>query len=274
MRIVVLVSQGQRNRGYGIPAEVVGAGFEAPVIETHLPVFPANRLEHKLMELSSIEGGLAAAKGADGIFLNTVGDYGLAALRSALRIPVVGGGQAGMQMAASLGERFAIVTIWPPVLRYLYEGLLREYGLSQRCVSIRHVGEEGELAALDQPENFVLDMRAGKAAILARIVGQMRAAIDEDGADTILLGCTCMAPIAKRLAAAVEVPVVDPLTAGYKTCEMLATLGLLHSPLVFRPAANTAIRTQQLAAMIEAARPLQGGIAEACELCQVADAAE
>ncbi|MBM3491717.1 MAG: hypothetical protein FJX68_14985 [Alphaproteobacteria bacterium] len=274
MRIVVLVSQGQRNRGYGVPAEVMAAGVEAPVVETHLPVFPANRLEHKLIELSTIEGGLAAAAGADGIFINTVGDYGLAGLRSALRIPVVGAGQAGMHLAASLGERFAIVTIWPRVLRYLYQGLLRDYALSERCVAIRHVGEERELAALDQPDNFVLDMRAGKEAMVARIVKEMRAAIEQDGADTILLGCTCMAPIARRLAKAVEVPVVDPLTAGYKSCEMQAALGLVHSPLVFRPAANTPQRTRQLAAMIDAARPLQGSIAEACEMCQVTEAAE
>lgn len=274
MRIVNLVSKGQRNAGYAVPAELVAAGFEVVQVETRMRTFPHDRLDHKLMELSTIEGGMAAAAGADALFINTVGDYGLDALRSGLTIPVVGAGQAGMHLAAGLGERFAIVTIWPERLRYLYEGLLRSYGLDHRCTGIRFVGADAELADLEAPDNFVTDMRSGKEHMLARIVGQMRKAIDEDGAHAILLGCTCMAPIADRLAAAVEVPVVNPLAAGYKTAELLASLRLRQSPRTYRPSDVPARRHAQLAAMVDAALPLEDASEADCAMCVVASAAE
>lgn len=267
MRIAVLVSQGQRNKGYAVPAEVIGAGVEAEVVETGMPVFPHNQLDHKLMEVSTIEGGMrAAAQGFDAVFLNTIGDYGLAALRCAVPIPVVGAGQAGMQIAAGLGKRFSIVTIWPEALRYLYEQLVADYGFADRCTGIRFVGDDGELADLDDDSNFVTEMRSGADHMLGRIAREMAAAVEDDGADTILLGCTCMAPVAGRLAALTDVPVINPLTVGYKLTEMMLALGLTQSPAAFRPSAD---RQAQFAAMVSAAAPLMQGIAADCQPCRV-----
>ena len=267
MRIAVLVSQGQRNKGYDVPAEMIGAGFTADVVETGMPVFPHNQLDHTLMQVSTIEGGLrAVAAGYDAVFLNTIGDYGLAALRSAVPVPVVGAGQAGMQIAAGLGRRFAIVTIWPEALRYLYEQLVADYGFADRCAGIRFVAEDAELASLDDDSNFVTEMRAGVDPMIGRIARAMAAAVEDDGADTILLGCTCMAPIAGRLAALTDVPVINPLNAGYKLTETMLTLGLTQSPAAFRPSAD---RQAQFQAMVAAAAPLMPGIAVDCAPCRV-----
>lgn len=273
MRIATLVNKGQRNRGYAPPPELVGAGFTNEVVETRAPVFPHTQLEHLLIQASTTEGGLAAARaGYDAIFINTFGDYGLDALRAALRIPVVGAGQATMQAAAGLGRRFSIVTIWPERLRYIYDGVLRANGMEPRCASIRHVGEEDELARLRENENFVTDMRAGKAHMLRRILAEIEAAFAEDGADVVCLGCTCMAPIAQRLADEFEAPVLDALAVGYKTTEMLLSLGLAHSPRAWRPAQP---QGEVLAAMIAAAQPLLEAQGGDCEVCIVAsDAAE
>jgi allantoin racemase len=273
MRIATLVSKGQRNRGYAPPRELVGAGFATDVVETRAPVFPHTQLEHLLIQASTADGGLAAAQaGYDAIFINTFGDYGLDALRAALRIPVVGAGQATMQAALGLGRRFSIVTIWPERLRYLYEGLLRQYGFAERCASIRSVGEEDELAGLRDSENFVTDMRAGKAHMLRRVLAEIEAAFADDGADVVCLGCTCMAPIARRLADEFEAPVLDALAVGYKTTEMLLSLGVAHSPRAWRPAQP---QDAVFAAMVGAARPLLEAAGEDCEVCVVAsDAAE
>ena len=54
-------------------------------------------------------------------------------------------------------------------------------------------------------------------------------AIAEDGADTIMLGCTCMSPAADAIAARVDAPVLNPLSTGYKATEMALSLGLSHS---------------------------------------------
>ena len=46
-----------------------------------------------------------------------------------------------------------------------------------------------------------------------------------------MLGCTGMAPLAERVQAAVDVPVVEPMLAAFKTAETLARLGLLHAAI-------------------------------------------
>jgi allantoin racemase len=56
-----------------------------------------------------------------------------------------------------------------------------------------------------------------------------RRAIDEDGADVVILGSTTMHQSHAFLAERLEVPVINPGLVGYKTCEMLLALGLTHS---------------------------------------------
>jgi allantoin racemase len=56
-----------------------------------------------------------------------------------------------------------------------------------------------------------------------------RQAIDEDGADVILLGSTTMHQAHAHLASALEVPVINPGPLTYKLVEALLGLGLSHS---------------------------------------------
>jgi allantoin racemase len=267
MKIALLVSKGQRNRGYGVPPHLICNGYETEVVETSLAVFPYTQIDHKLMEISTIEGGLQAAQsGFDAIFINTVGDYGLEALRSAMRIPVVGAGQATMLTAASLGRRFSIVTIWPPALHYIYENLLALYGLRDKCASILHVTSDSHLAELDKDENFVMQMRRGEKHMLTPIVEACKRAFREDGADTVMLGCTCMAPIAGTIAGEFESPVLDPLSVGYKFTEMLLSLQLTQSSLAYQRREDA-----PLASFITMAKAVSEQFADAeCEVCEIA----
>ena len=43
----------------------------------------------------------AAAVGCDAIFIDSFADYGIAAMRAAIEIRVIGGGEAGMAAAAA-----------------------------------------------------------------------------------------------------------------------------------------------------------------------------
>src|SRR5690606_2729518 len=132
--------------------------------------------------------------------VNSVGDYGLAALKSATRKVAVGAGEAGMRMAAALGNPFAIVTIWPSSTGFLYQKVLRECGLTGSCRQVLHVGTEDEQAALGQDQDYIARMQGGDSTLLGRIIGRCREAVD-DGAAAILLGCTCMSPIAAKVQA-------------------------------------------------------------------------
>lgn len=238
MRIAV-IGTGYRATGKDAPPpeilEVAAAGFEPRLVEQRLPAFPLNQINRTLSEVSVIEAGLrAAGRGFDAVFINTVGDYGLASLRSGLSIPVIGAGQATMHHAAQLGERFSIVTIWPESMRFIYMHLLRVYGMEAHCVSVRCVAQNGELPSLGDDENFLTDMRQGERTQLDRIVATCEAAIREDRADTIMLGCTCMSPIAKDIAERCAAPVLNPLTTGYKAVEMALALGHSHSRLAYQ----------------------------------------
>ena len=83
---------------------------------------------------------------------------------------------------------------------------------------------------------------------------------------TIILGCTCMAPIADRVAAQLSVPVVEPMTAGYKFTETLVALRLAQSAAAFpRPASK---RLSAIGDLLEGAVPMT---AEGdCPVCVVA----
>jgi allantoin racemase len=234
MKKIAVIGTGFRRTGDDKPPQVIqdvrADGFDPRLIETRLTAFPANEINRHMSEVSNVETGLRAeAEGFDAIFINTVGDYGLNVLRSGLRIPVIGAGQATMHAASQLGDKFSIVTIWPPQLLFIYHGLLQLYRMEDRCVSIRCVSEDEELDTLSDDENFVTDMRAGEMTQQDRIVRECERAIAEDGAHTIMLGCTCMSPIAADIAARVDAPVLNPLAVGYKATEMALSLGVTHS---------------------------------------------
>ena len=230
--------------GFGVPGthaapksilDVAAPGFEPHLFLPRMSANSHNQINRTLNEVSTIETGLRAAEeGFDALFINTAGDYGLTALRSALDIPVIGAGQATMHAAAQLGERFSIVTIWPESMRFLYTNLLRLYGMEGHCVSVRCVSMDDEMKTLRDDENFVTDMRRGERTQIDRIVAACEAAIQQDGADTIMLGCTCMAPIAAEIDSRCVAPVLNPMTTGYKATEMALSLGLRPSALAYQ----------------------------------------
>mgnify|MGYP001487697336 FL=1 len=153
MKKIAVIGTGFRISGNDIPpneiVEVKGDEFETKLIETDLPSFPVNEINRQISEIAIVEAGLRASSNHfDGIFINTVGDYGLSSLRSALTIPVVGAGQASMYTAMQLGKKFSIVSIWPTKLKFIYENLLNLYKISDQCVSIRCISDDDELESL------------------------------------------------------------------------------------------------------------------------------
>jgi allantoin racemase len=225
---------GQRSPPSEIAA-IMSSGFSAELIETRMSLFPGTPFERGLGAIGYIEAGIRAQdEGFDAVFINTVGDYGIDELKSALRIPVVGAGEAAMTMATMLGRRFAVVTIWPTSLNFIYDERVRNCGMSARCLGVFNVLSESEMAPRGSEVDPVHDMRAGKAAMLDRIVAAADRAVAA-GADTIVLGCTCMAPIGHLIAARMGVPVVEAMTAGYRFAEMLLAMRLRQSPAAYPP---------------------------------------
>ena len=158
-------------------------------------------------------------QGFDGAIVNCFVDPGLDAVKEAVSYPVVGAGSASIQLALSIGKRIGIVTILPNLVA-LIRKLNAEYVNTGRVVCVR---------TIDTP---VLNLYSDDM-IYEKLIEESTKAILEDGADTIVLGCTGLGGMAEkvgeRLAAnGLEVPVVDPAGASVKMLEALVGNHLSH----------------------------------------------
>jgi allantoin racemase len=158
------------------------------------------------------------AREVDGAIVGCFGDPGVDAARELVRIPVVGPGEAAMLLAASLGHRFAVVTVLDSIAQPLRR-LAWSAGVLEKLASVRSVGIP------------VLELYRDLDRTFARMVEVGRRAVEEDRADTVILGCMTMAFSGRHreLSDALGVPVVSPVHAALKLLEALVGAGLRHS---------------------------------------------
>ncbi|MES2045744.1 MAG: aspartate/glutamate racemase family protein [Pseudomonadota bacterium] len=163
----------------------------------------------------------AERDGADAIIIDCMGDPGLKPAREAVRIPVLGPGETSMHLAAMLGQKFSIVTVLDSV-RPMLVNAAKVYGVDEKLASVLVVN----IPVLE------LEQRLGE--VQQALAAKALDAIERDGADVIVLGCTgflgCAAAIEKHLlAAGHDVPVIDPIPATVCVAEAIAKSGLRHS---------------------------------------------
>lgn len=172
-----------------------------------------------LADMSMYEAGITAEEeGYDAVCIDTMSDSGVNALRSVLDIPVIGPGRASYLMALMLGQKFSVLTQWDPWIG-LYRKSLQEYGLADKCASIRSINVPPDV------ENLL----GGKEEVVfPKLVGAGLECV-EDGADVICLGSTTMHQAHGHLAANLPVPVINPGPLTYKLAEAVLGLGLTHS---------------------------------------------
>lgn len=243
MRIAVL---GSGTTSRDLPAHLAtlrDAATQVEILNPRLVAFPATPYERLLVDVGYVDAAEQAQRqGYDAVVINSFADYGIAAARAA-GITMVGSGESALQAARQIGERFSIVTIWPPSMVHLYAERLQSLGLVDHCVRIRHVGAEADLSTLGSDDNVMARLHRGEDALVQRVLAECRAAIAEDGIQSIVLGCTCMAPIAADLAAELSVPVLEgsalavsaaralrsPGTAAPRSADRRTTSG--HTPI-------------------------------------------
>lgn len=229
-QIKVIVPIPMDAAGVANRAEQLPAGFVAPGFKPEFAAVPwgaglgDSYHDMLLMDWTVFQAGIdAEAQGYAGVLIDTVSDSGLRALRSRLSIPVVGPGEAAFATAMMLGKKFSVLTMWPEWFP-LYEKTLTEYGWWSRCASLRSIDTRPD----------VTELLAGKEdVIFAKLEAEARRAMDEDGADVIVLGSTTMHQSAAYLASVLPIPVLNPGQVAYKTLEMLIGLGLTQSKKAF-----------------------------------------
>ena len=173
-----------------------------------------------LGDLALFEAGIEAQnEGYDAVCIDTMSDSGVNALRSALDIPVIGPGRASYCTALMLGDKFSVVTQWDGWIP-IYKKGVKEVGLESKLASVRSIN------VLPDPENLL----GGKEEVVfPKLVSAAMAAIEEDGAEVILLGSTTMHQAADHIAKNIPVPLINPGPLTYKLAEFHIGLRLSQS---------------------------------------------
>jgi allantoin racemase len=140
------------------------------------------------------------------------GDPGLEACREVTEKPVVGIAEGSMYVANMLGDRFSVATILPRARSFIYSAV-EKAGLESQCASVRCT------------DLTVVETETDRDATMQGLLEVSRAAVEEDGAEAICLGCAGMGGLAERLEERLPVPVVDSVGAGAVLAESLVQLG-------------------------------------------------
>lgn len=152
----------------------------------------------------------------DAIVINCFADPAVHAARESADIPVVGPAEASMSLALTLGHRFGVVSTFNNSGPWIE-------------LQARALGIEDRLAGAVGVDIPVLELGDDLGKTARYLVDAAKDLIASKGAEVIVLGCTGMAPVAAMIRGEIEVPVVEPLSAAYKTAELLVDLGLRHS---------------------------------------------
>jgi len=165
----------------------------------------------------------AESQGFDAAVIGCFYDVGLQAAREvAERMVVVAPCEASTHIAATLGDKFSIIVGRRKWIPEMMENVIR-YGMKERLASFKSV------------DLGVLEFHQDEEETARRFKEAGREAIEHDGAEVLVLGCTATYGFYRELQEALGVPVIDPMIAAFKTAEFAAELknrlGWSHSKI-------------------------------------------
>lgn len=132
-------------------------------------------------------------------------------LRQITKKPVIGIGEASMRLAPMLGARFSVISTADHSVTEKEE-LVHKYGLDHYCASVRVRDENNENE-------------------LEAYLDAAKAAIKEDFAEVIVLGCAGLCTLAADMTKELHVPVLDGIVCGIIVAEGMANAGLQTSKI-------------------------------------------
>jgi allantoin racemase len=151
-----------------------------------------------------------AASDYDAVVIGCFYDVGLREAREVSgRAIVTAPCQSATAIASNLGNTFSVLVgrrKWIPKMRE----------------NIHLYGHGPALASMRLLELGVHDFQANHELTCDRLLSAGRQAVQEDGAEVIILGCTAEYGFREEMQAELGVPVIDAVTAPFKLAEMLA----------------------------------------------------
>jgi allantoin racemase len=196
-------AEAQRSASPGTEIQVLTAPFGVAYIET--------RFEALAGAWATAQLAAEHHAGCDAVVVAAFGDPGLTALREVLPVPVTGLTEAALASAHLLGQRIGVIAISQRI-RAWYREVIEAYGFGSRLAGIR---------ALDRPLSGIGSVQQEHAEALQALAER---AVDEDGADVLILAGAPLAGLARTLAGRLPVPVVDGVSSAVRHAETLAAL--------------------------------------------------
>lgn len=222
MRLIAINPNSTASMTAKIGTAARAAAAAGTVVEAINPANGPPSIEGYVDEAFSVPALLAliaqqeAATPANGYIIACFDDTGLEAARCIARAPVIGIGEAAFHLAALVAGKFSVITTLSRSVPAIEHNLVK-YGLATRCARVR---------AAEVP---VLGLEDAASPARARISAEIAAALREDRAEAIVLGCAGMTDLAQALSAEHGIPVIDGVAAAVKLAEALAALRLVTS---------------------------------------------
>lgn len=149
----------------------------------------------------------------DGFIVACHSDIGVDLLRELTDKPVIGIGEASMLFALPLGHEFSILSLKRKKIPQK-EDLVKKYGLENRCASIRATGL-GVIANYQEKKETLIQ--------------EGEKAVEEDGAEILILGCAGMVGLDKEIEKIVGVPTIDGVVSALMLVESFIRYRVLTS---------------------------------------------
>lgn len=163
----------------------------------------AEELMHLVMD--------AEAEGFDSAVIGCFYDPFLDELREISSMVIAGPAESAMKIATSVGDSFSVV-------------VGRRKWVPKMTENVRKYGFERHLASFKPIEMGVLDFQTQKEETEKRILQASKDAVEKDGAECIVLGCTAEFGFYRKVQEKVGVPVIDASIAPLKFAEFMVDL--------------------------------------------------
>lgn len=163
----------------------------------------------------------AEEEGFDAAVMGCFYDPGLKEIREVITdMPVIFPEETCVGLAATMGDRFSILVgrrKWIPVM----------------LENVERYGQKHKLASFVPLDMGVLDFQQDHSVTEDRMTRAARKAVEEDGAEVLILGCTMEYGFCAKLQDLLGVPVLDATITPFKYAEFRAELkkryGWTHS---------------------------------------------
>ena len=196
-------SEAQRAASAQTQIEVATASLGVAYIET--------RFEALLGAYAAATIAAECQNKHDALVIAAFGDPGLAGIREAIDIPVIGMTEAALLSACMLGGRFSIIAISHRITAW-YRETVQMHGLIDRLASIR---------CLNTPLQNIGTVQQDHKQRLRELCDL---AVEEDGADVIIIAGAPLAGLARAIRADMPVPLVDGVSSAVRHAETLIAL--------------------------------------------------